>query len=216
MNLDEITQSLIRLDAKRVCNLVQEAISHNVSALAILDALDKGLEKIGEKYENAEYFLSELIMGGEIMKEVMQILTPHLGMERSVVKEPVVIGTIEGDLHDIGKNIVVTLLQAAGLKVYDLGIDVSPKKFVEVAKKVRAKIIGVSALLSTSVPRVENIVEELEREGLRKKVKVIIGGAAARREHIKKFGVDAAVNDAVEGVNIIKKWIEGDFCEAKR
>lgn len=117
-------------------------------------------------------------------------------------------GTIVGDLHDIGKNVVKMLIVSAGFEVCDLGIDVTPQEFVEAAKKVGADVIGISALLSVTVPKTAEVVRLLKESGLKEKVRVIVGGAAVRKEHEEMFGVDAAVNDAVEGVKIIKSWEE--------
>ncbi|MEM1989019.1 MAG: cobalamin-dependent protein, partial [Candidatus Bathyarchaeia archaeon] len=132
---------------------------------------------------------------------------PHLKSEGRG-KGKIVLGTIIGDLHDIGKEIIKTLLISSGFEVYDLGVDVPPEKFVEAAKETGAKIIGISALLSTSIVNTAKVVEKLREEGLRDKVKVIVGGAAARQWMIEKYGLDAAINDAIKGLEIIRRWAE--------
>lgn len=205
--LKGIADGIVNLEYENVKKLVNSALEKNIKPLDILEALRKGLEKVGEKFEEQEYFLSDLIMAGEIMKDLLNILKPYLLSETSKVKGKIVLGTILGDLHDIGKDIIKTLLISSGFEVYDLGIDVSPEQFVKKAKEVDADIIGISALLSTTVPTTAEVVKYLEEAGLRKKVKVIIGGAAVRKEYTKKYGVDAAVNDAIEGLNIIKAWM---------
>jgi len=206
--LNEITNGIVHLEYENVKKLVNSALEKGIKPLDVLEALRRGLEKVGEKFEKQEYFLSELIMAGEIMKDLLNILKPYLLSENPKAKGKIVLGTILGDLHDIGKDIIKTLLISSGFEVYDLGIDVPPEQFVEKAKEVDADIIGISALLSTTVPTTAEVIKYLEKAKLRKKVKVIIGGAAVRKEHIKKYGVDAAVNDAMEGLNIIKAWME--------
>jgi len=205
--LNEITNGIVHLEYENVKKLVNSALEKDIKPLDVLEALRKGLEKVGEKFEKQEYFLSELIMAGEIMKDLLNILKPYLLSKTPKAKGKIVLGTILGDLHDIGKDIIKTLLISSGFEVYDLGIDVSPEQFVKKAKEVDADIIGISALLSTTVPTTAKVIKYLEKAKLRKKVKVIIGGAAVRKEHIKKYGVDAAVNDAMEGLNIIKAWM---------
>jgi 5-methyltetrahydrofolate--homocysteine methyltransferase len=205
--LNEITNGIVHLEYENVKKLVNSALEKDIKPLDVLEALRKGLEKVGEKFEKQEYFLSELIMAGEIMKDLLNILKPYLLSKTPKAKGKIVLGTILGDLHDIGKDIIKTLLISSGFEVYDLGIDVSPEQFVKKAKEVDADIIGISALLSTTVPTTAEVIKYLEKAKLRKKVKVIIGGAAVRKEHIKKYGVDAAVNDAMEGLNIIKAWM---------
>jgi 5-methyltetrahydrofolate--homocysteine methyltransferase len=165
------------------------------------------MEVVGEKYERNEYFLAELIMAGETMKEGMKTLEPHLKAGELKRVGKVVIGTVRGDLHDIGKNIVATLLSAAGFDVIDLGVDVPPEKFVEAVKENSPDIVGMSALLTTTMVEMEDIIKELKKAGLRDKVKVIIGGAPITREYAEKIGADAAARDAVEGVNICKSWM---------
>jgi len=166
------------------------------------------MQEVGSRFQQCQYFFSELIMAGETMKEALKNLKPLLESSRTKAAGKIVIGTIQGDLHDIGKDIVSTLLFSAGFEVHDLGIDVPPAKFAEKAKETDANIVGVSALLSVTVPTVSEVAEALSQKGLRSKVKIIAGGAAMRPEYATKLGIDAAVNDAVEGVKIIKDWME--------
>jgi methylmalonyl-CoA mutase cobalamin-binding domain/chain len=206
--LEKLGVSLVNLDEQNVNETCKKCLGQGVKPTEILEALKDGMDKIGEKFERGEYFLSELVMAGEIMKEAMATLNPYLKVETARAKGKIVLGTIVGDLHDIGKNIAKTFLLSAGFEVYDLGIDVPPLEFVKKAKEVGADVIGISALLSITVPVSAEVVKLLEREGLRKKVKVIVGGAATRKEHEKMFSVDATVNDAIEGIKIIKSWME--------
>jgi len=206
--LCKLRDAIVNLDIESVQKACREAIDAGIPAYkAVTDGMAKGMEVVGEKYENGEYFLAELIMAGETMKEGMKVLEPHLkgGEVKKIGK--VVIGTVRGDLHDIGKNIVVTLLNAAGFEVVDLGVDVSPEKFVEAIKQNNPEIVGMSALLTTTMVEMENVIKTLKDAGLRDKVKIIIGGAPITQEYAEKIGADAAARDAVEGVNICKSWV---------
>ena len=142
------------------------------------------------------------------MKEGMTILEPYLKAGDMKAAGKVVIGTVRGDLHDIGKNIVVMLLRAANFEVIDLGVDVSPEQFVEAVKKYNPDIVAMSALLTTTMIEMENVIESLKKSGLRDKVKVIIGGAPVTPEFARKIGADAAAKDAVEGVRICSEWMK--------
>ena len=204
--LKEITTAIVDFKVDEIRSVVQDALDSGLDPMSILNACRNGMNIVGDKFEDGEYFFADLIMGGETMKEALKVLKPHLVAEKKAIGK-VVMGTIEGDLHDIGKDIVSTLIVSAGIDVYDLGIDVPPTKFAEKAKEVNADVIGISSLLSTSVPTCKKVVEELKKRGLRDKVKVIIGGGAVRKKYIKELGVDAAVNDAVEGVRIIQSWV---------
>lgn len=203
----EIEDAISELEADRVKRLVNDYLKKGIPPLDILSALRKGLEKVGQKFEEHKYFISELILAGEIMKNALTQLKPHIKTEKMQIKSRIVLGTAFGDLHDIGKEVVKTLLISVGFEVYDLGVDVHPQKFVDEARKMNANIIGVSALLSTTTPIAAEVVNELKKAGLRDKVKVIVGGAAVRDWMVKEYGVDAAVNDAVKGVNIIESWV---------
>lgn len=167
------------------------------------------MEIVGQKYEAKEYFLTELLGAGQVMNEGMEELRPHL--EAAKVKHigKVVLGTVEGDLHDIGKNTVKMLFTATGFGVYDVGVDVSPTKFVEKVKETDAGIVGMSAMLTVTMPAMKAVIEELRKSGLRQKVKVIIGGSPVTDEFAKEIGADYAANDAAEGVRICKQWMGG-------
>jgi len=207
--LSKLRDAIVNLDIEGVQKACRGAIDAGIPAYkAVTDGMAKGMEIVGEKYENGEYFLAELIMAGETMKEGMKVLEPYLkgGEVKKIGK--VVIGTVRGDLHDIGKNIVVTLLNAAGFGVIDLGVDVPPEKFVEAVKQNNPDIVGMSALLTTTMIEMENVIKALKEAGLRDKVKIIIGGAPITQEYAEKIGADAAARDAVEGVNICKLWVK--------
>lgn len=206
--LVRIRDAIVNLDIDNIGRLCEEAVGAGVPAYqVVMEGMAKGMEVVGEKYERNEYFLAELIMAGETMKEGMKALEPHLKAGELKRTGKVVIGTVRGDLHDIGKNIVATLLNAAGFEVIDLGVDVPPEKFIEAIKENSPDILGMSALLTTTMIEMEAIIKELKKAGLRNKIKIIIGGAPITKEYAEKIGADAAAKDAVEGVNICKSWM---------
>jgi corrinoid protein of di/trimethylamine methyltransferase len=204
----KIRDAIVNLDIDGVQNACKEAIEAGIPAYkAVTDGMSKGMVIVGEKYENNEYFLAELIMAGEVMKEGMIVLEPHLksGDLKKIGK--VAIGTVRGDLHDIGKNVVVTLLGAAGFDIVDLGVDVPSEKFVETVKESNPDILGMSALLTTTMIEMESVIKALKEAGVRDKVKIIIGGAPITQEYADRIGADAAARDAVQGVNVCKSWV---------
>jgi 5-methyltetrahydrofolate--homocysteine methyltransferase len=209
--LSEIKNSLINLDIDKTLELVKKAIDQGFKPLDIINTMAEGMKVIGDMFERGEYFISDLIVASEIFKEVMKILEPLIMKEKEVMKPigRVVIGTIEGDIHDIGKNLVATMLRVNGFEVIDLGVDVSPQKFVEAVKQYNPDIVGMSALLTSTMMNMRKVIETLEKEGLRDKVKVIIGGAPITEEFAKRIGADAYGENAIVAVDICKRLVEG-------
>ncbi|RLE71234.1 MAG: cobalamin-binding protein [Thermoprotei archaeon] len=206
--LEKIKNLMVDLEIDKVKEAVQEALNKNIPPLTIINkALSPAMEIIGEKYEKGEYYLAELVVAGDTFKEVMDILKPYLKKQTLKKLGKVVIGTVRGDLHEIGKNIVATMLETAGFDVYDLGVDVPPEKFVEKAKEVDADIVALSALLTTTMIEMKNVIDEFKKAGLRDKVKIIVGGAPVTEEYAKKIGADAYGKDAVEAVKICKQLV---------
>jgi len=206
--LSKIRDAIVNLDIDGVQNSCKEAIEAGIPAYkAVTDGMAKGMVIVGEKYESGEYFLAELIMAGGTMKEGMKGLEPHLKSGDLKTIGKVEMGTVRGDLHDIGKNVVVTLLSAAGFDVIDLGVDVPSEKFVEAVKENNPDIVGMSALLTTTMIEMESVMKALKEAGVRDKIKIIIGGAPITKEYAEKIGADAAARDAVEGVNMCKSWV---------
>jgi methylmalonyl-CoA mutase cobalamin-binding domain/chain len=206
---NDLKQAIVDLKYQEIGGMVKAALGAGIPPLKILDSLKSGLDTVGELYHRREYFLSELYMAGETMQAAMEVLMPTLSKDaQSGGEGTVVIGSIQGDIHDFGKAIAKTFLTASGFTVHDLGVDVPPARFVEEALKVNADIIGVSALLSSTQPISGEVVRILEKRGVRDKFKVILGGTAVTELAVKEFGVDAAVNDATEGVRIMKRWMD--------
>ena len=199
--------ALIEFEVEQLKEMVSEAISSGVLANDIISVLSGAMEIVGEKYQNGEYFVTSLIIAGETMKEALAVLEPHLISQDSSGVGKIVLATVAGDVHDIGKNIFATLVGLAGFDVIDLGTDVPAEMIIETVKKQKPDIVGLSALLTTNLEQFPQIVEKLKEEGLKNRVKVIVGGATVTEEFAKTAGVDAYAKTAIEGVNICKSWI---------
>ena len=191
----------------RIGEFVRKALASGISANEILKAMQEGMIEVGKKYEEGEYFLSELMAAGEIFKTTMEELTPYLSKTKTVSVGTVVMGTVQGDLHDIGKNIFKTLLQSAGFTVLDLGVDVSPERFVDEVRKSNVDIVAMSSLLTTTMDQMRLMIDALKKAGLRNKVKIIVGGNPITAEFGKEIGADAAVRDAVAGATLCREWV---------
>lgn len=208
--LQALTDAMVNLEEKAVLDEVKRLLGSGGKARDILDALTQGMNIIGEKYGAGEYFLAELVMGAEIFKESMELLEPALlaeGAPQRKVCGKMVIGTVQGDLHDIGKNIFVALARNAGFAVTDLGIDVPPAKFIEQVKKDDADILGMSGIMTMSLDPMAETVRQLKEAGLRRKVKVIIGGLPVDERWRQLVGADAASDDAYKGLKIIQAFM---------
>jgi len=206
--IDRFEESIVKLDVEGAVDVYKKLIrSSKASVDEIFEAIGRALDVVGRKYEDKEYFLSELIMAGEVVKEVLKLVEPkYKGDERKAIAT-VVLATVRGDLHDIGKNILAMLLESSGFKVVDLGNDVPAGRIAKAVRENSARILGLSTLLTTTMPEFGNVVEKLNEEGLRKKVKVIVGGAAVNEDVAKRYGVDAWGKTAVEGVRICRQWL---------
>ena len=205
--LDEISDAIVNLDVDAMPDLCKKAVEGGVPAFeVVVGGMARGMKIVGDRYEAGVFYLAELIMAGETMKEGIKVLEPYLKMGAVSSAGKVVVGTVSGDLHDIGKNVFVTLLKAQNYEVIDLGVDVSPVIFVEAVKLYRPNVVAMSALLTTTMGEMGNVVLELKRRGLRDGVKVIVGGAPMTKGFAEKIGADAWALDAVEGVRIISGW----------
>jgi len=205
--VERLKEAVVKFDVDAVKEACNDALQQKIPPYEIVtEGMARGMQIIGEKYEKGEFFLSELIMAGETMKEGMKIIEPYLRAVGKSGKGQVVLGTVEGDLHDIGKNIVASLLRGSGFGVADLGADVPSKKFVEEAEKSNAQIVGMSALLTTTMVKMADTTKALVEAGIRNRLKVILGGAPIDSAYATKIGADAAANDAIDGVSICRKW----------
>ncbi len=201
-----IAESLAGLDDSTLKATLEKAIEEGISVEKIIrDGIGKGMEDVGLRYENGEFFLSELIMAATLMKECMETIKPLLKVEDAKTSAgKVIIGTVAGDLHDIGKNIVIAMLESAGFQVTDLGVDVSPQKFVDAIKEQKPDIISMSVLLSATVDKIKETIEALEFVGIRDTVKVLVGGRALDNRLAREMGADAYGDDAWDAVRKAK------------
>lgn len=206
--LTALAQALVELDEDQVKELLQQELDKGTDPLNIIQQCNAAMSKIGELFEDNEYYLSELIMSGEIMKDVTAVLEPLLGdsgQANASSKGTIIIGTVKDDIHDIGKNIVATLLKGTGFKVIDLGVDVPAATFIQTLKETGAKVLGLSTLLNFTFPQMKNVIEELHKAGMRDSVKVIIGGAPCNEDVRKFVGADYYAKDAAAGVSACKE-----------
>ena len=208
--LNKFKDAIVGMEIEAAKKACEDALAQGISPFRIIeDGIGKAVVEVGELFEAEEYFLAELIMAGEIIKESMKILQPYvdsIGEKKDLGK--IVIGTGKGDRHDPGKNIVVIFLEAEGFEVIDLGVDVSLEKFIEAVRTEKPKILAISALITITMPEVNNVMKALEKEDLRKQVKVIIGGAPITQEFVDSIGADAYARDAIDGVKKCKRWAE--------
>lgn len=207
----EDVQTLIldMADVEELKKAVNGHLASGVDPLDIVDVLRQTLEAVGDKYEGGEFFLSELIMAGYLASEVAALLKPHLLKTQRTTLGTVVMGTVKGDIHDIGKNIVIMMLDAAGFEVIDLGVDVPTERFVEAVQTEQPDVLGISALLTSTIDRVREVVDALETNGLRNKVKVIAGGRPITRKFIEEIGADGYAEDSVKAIRLVKDLVAG-------
>jgi len=203
MLTDSLAKAITELEEEQVAALVKERLENGTAPLEIVNALQEGMSEVGKRFESGEYFLGELVMCGEIMKDAMDVLEPHLGGASGEHKGTIVIGTVKGDIHDLGKNIVVMLLKGAGYNVIDLGVDVPKEKFVEAIKESKAPLCAMSVLLTGCQESMKEAVEAIRAEGL--DTKVLIGGNYID-ESVKEYvGADYVGTLASDGVKVAKK-----------
>ena len=210
VQMEELSKAIADLDEPKVLKLAEEFLASEPSEADLnraIKACQDGMIKVGNRYEAKEYFLPELIFGAEILKEVMSGMMPRLKVAPARVGK-VVLGTAQGDIHDIGKNIVRDMLEAAGFEVHDLGIDVPHQQFVDKVRETNAQIVGISALLTLARETMKGTVDAMKDAGLRDRVKVIIGGNPVDEKVRDYVGADRFTNSAAEGVEICKKWVE--------
>lgn len=198
-----ISENLQKGKAKDVEALVQQAVDENVAAKDILEqGLMAGMSVVGERFKKNEIFVPEVLIAARAMKAGVKILRPLLVTAGVQSRGTVVIGTVKGDLHDIGKNLVAMMMEGAGLRIVDLGTDVSPERFVESAKAENANIIACSALLTTTMTQMKNVVQAAESAGIRDHVKIMVGGAPVTESFCKSIGADRYAADAATAAEI--------------
>ena len=207
--LDRLTQAVVDGEPEDAEELARQALEQGLDPLACINkGLTPGMDRVGELFASGEYFLPDLIIGGEAMKMALAVLEPALtgGQEREVLGR-VVLGTVEGDLHEIGKTLVGTMLAANGFQVTDIGVDKAVADFVAAVRESGATLVGASALLTTTMLQQQRLVEALEEAGLRDQVKVMVGGAPVTQSWADKIGADGYAEDAISAVAVAKKLV---------
>jgi methanogenic corrinoid protein MtbC1 len=206
-SLDEIKNALADLNEDLALQLVKDALAAKVPAFDVLTACQNGMTEVGRRFECQEYFVSDLMMSGEIFKQISSILEPELKAGGALTVGKVVFGTVKGDIHDIGKDIVVNMLKSANIEVIDLGVDVPPEKFISAVKDSGAKVMGMSGLLTLAFDSMKQTVVALEAAGLRQSVKVMIGGGPVDGNVCRMVGADEWGTDAQAAVRLAKSWM---------
>jgi len=206
--LASLKEGIVNLDFAAVVKVAGEAMDAGVDPnVAVTEGMVAGMAVVGEKFEKGEYFLSELVVAGEVMKEGLEVVKPYLKGDSSKRLEKVVIATVEGDHHDLGKNIVSTLLRVQGFEVVDLGADVPTAKIISAVKEHKPAIVGMSALLTLTMTEMGEVIEALKTANLREKVKVILGGTPVTTEFAENIGADHRASNALEGVRKCLEWV---------
>jgi len=206
--MSELADAIVSLNEEEALRLVRYQLEAGEEPMSLVEESRRGMTIVGERYQSKEYFLGELIMAGEIFKQLMSLIEPRLaGDIQTEVIGKIVLGTVKGDIHSIGKDIVAGLLRISGFEVFDLGADVAPQAFVEKLLETGASILGMSALITPSFESMRDTVRAIEAEGVRDKVKVIIGGGIVIKQVKDYVGADAFTRDAAEGVAICKEFM---------
>ncbi|MFW0968465.1 MAG: cobalamin B12-binding domain-containing protein [Thermacetogeniaceae bacterium] len=211
VDVQKIKDAVGSLNDEQVDKLIGDFLASNPTeeeALSVINACQEGMAVVGEFFDKGEYFVGDLIFAGELLSNAMDRIKPIIQGKSTKKIGTVVIGTVEGDLHDIGKNIFKSLAEAAGFDVFDLGINTPPQVFVEKVKEVEADIVGMSGVLTLATQAMKKTVDSLEEAGLRDKLKVIIGGNPVNSEVCRNVGADAFTTNAAEGVKICQGWVK--------
>jgi methanogenic corrinoid protein MtbC1 len=204
----DLVSTLADLKEKEALKIAEDRLKAGEEPLKILEDARKAMEIVGKRFANSEYFMPDLVYSGEILKEVTDMVKPKLSKAGEIKRlGKVVFGTVAGDIHDIGKDIVVFMLDVNGFEVYDLGVDVPAQKFVEKIKESGAPIVGLSGFLTLAYDSMKQTIDAMKAAGLRDKVKVMIGGGQISEEVRKYTGADAYGKDAMAGVSLAKKWV---------
>jgi 5-methyltetrahydrofolate--homocysteine methyltransferase len=205
---ETIFEGILKGDMKAVQDATTAALAEGVAAGELLnEAMIPAMGEVGRLFEANEYYVPEMLIAARAMKAGLALVRPQLVEEKIEPKGTVVLGTVKGDLHDIGKNLVAIMVEGAGFEVVDCGVDVSPEKFVQAAKDSNAGVIGLSALLTTTMPSMRGTIEALEEAGMRDQVKVIIGGAPVTQKYADEIGADGYGRDAAAAANLVKSLL---------
>jgi 5-methyltetrahydrofolate--homocysteine methyltransferase len=205
--LEAIRNAVIEFKKAEINHLVQAAIADGVDLNTLLDALIGAMDEVGRRFASAEIYVPEMLASALTMKEALNLIKPLLLGYKKQTRATILIGTVKGDLHDIGKNIVIMMLEGAGFEVIDLGVDLREEVVIDKVRELKPQVLGLSALLTTTMPEMGKIIKTLEQAGLREQVKVIVGGAPIDEAFASKIGADGYARDAVAAVESVKRFI---------
>lgn len=206
--LDRIKTAVVDRKRDEIQGLVNQAVAEGIPAEAVVnEALIAAMDVVGRRFSSGEIFVPEMLVSALTMKMGLEIVKPLLVGSGETSRGTILMGTVKGDLHDIGKNIVIMMLEGAGFKVVDLGVDATVEKVVNTVEELKPEIVGLSALLTTTMPEMQNVIQELQGRGLRDKVKVIVGGAPVDAKFAEKIGADGYGRDATEAVELARRLV---------
>ena len=208
--LAELTEALVSCNPDLTVDLTRHALEEEMEPLTIInEGLVTGMDIVGQKFQDGEYFLPQMVIAANAMQQAMVLLEPELAARQQTVEVPgtLVIGTVQGDIHEIGKSLVATMMSAKGFRVHDLGVDVPAEVFVEKVKEADADLLGLSALLTTTMTAQRDVIEALEEAGIRDRVKVILGGAPISQEWADTIGADGYAEDVIGAVELSKRLV---------
>ena len=208
---EALIHALVEMQEEEALQKAKELLDEGTDPIITLEACSKAMETIGKRFEQGEYFLPHLIMAGEMLKQISEIIKPLIQEEKTEAgRGRVLMGTVQGDIHDIGKNIVTFLLEANGFEVRDIGIDRPPEEFVEAIRDFQPQVVGLSGLLTLAFDSMKETVRAIEDAGLRESVRIMIGGGQVT-EQVKDYtGADAYGPDALAGIRLAAQWIGGE------
>ena len=207
--LSQLTKNLIELERDKVLSEVKERLIQGEDPMRMIEECKEGMALVGEKYKIKEYFLAELMLSGDLFREAMELIDPYLGENtaESDIKGKIILVTIKGDIHDLGKNVLGTLLKLEGFKIYDLGVDINPDIVIEKVKEIQPDFLGFSSLLTITFDPMKEVIDKLEDAGLRDKVKIMVGGGITTPLVKDYIGADFQTIDAMEGVQYCLEYI---------
>ena len=201
---ERLAEAIADVDEKAALKISERMLEAGADPAEVLEICRSGMSAVGHLFESGKYFLSEMIMAAEIFNEILEKIRPRLKATNEEASGKIVIGTVLGDIHDIGKNIMIAMLEAERFQVVDLGVDVPPEKFIDAIKEYKPKVVGMSGLLTLSIESMKNTVEAIDAAGLRKEIKILIGGGRADDIAKEYIGADAFADNAARGVQIAK------------
>ncbi|MGQ9759380.1 MAG: corrinoid protein [Candidatus Methanomethylicaceae archaeon] len=207
--INGLKTAIINGDEEAAAKWAKDAVAAGLDAYELVTKYGgEAMAIVNQEYERKRYFVPEVLCAANALNAAVEILTPHMKVDKATIPATVILGVVEGDIHDIGKNLVKIMLNAAGFNVIDLGKDVPLQKFIEKAKELKADVVGMSALMSTTMPGMKKVISMLQEAGVRNKVKVIVGGGPVTEEWALSIGADARPHDASAAVGVVKQLVE--------